>query len=736
MNWITNYVRPKIQALVQKREVPDDLWDKCSACGQMIFQRELEKNVNVCPHCGHHMRLNVRKRLELLFDDGKYHLIELPKTTHDPLRFRDRKRYGERLKEAQGKSKESEAVLVAHGTIGGFPVVTVAFNFEFMGGSMGVAVGEGLVAAAKLAVLQEAALLAVPASGGARMQEGVLSLMQMPRSVVAVELVKEARLPYIVLLTDPTTGGVSASFAMLGDIAIAEPGAIIGFTGRRVIQETIRETLPPGFQRAARPFAAFWGFCCFPKNRRRPAPGKKKCRPIPPPISRMGRRVPRKGPVQAAIDAIPASSKSDRVLDRLNRLHPKIIDLGLDRVVDLLRRLGDPQERVAPTVHVAGTNGKGSTIAFLRAMLDAGGQRVQCYTSPHLVRFHERIRLTSGLIDEETLVALLEYCENVSEGRPITYFEITTVAAFCAFAAENADLLLLETGLGGRLDATNVLTRPLASVITPISLDHTQFLGESLGEIAFEKAGILKSGVPAIVGPQPPEALVVIERRAGQLGAPLLRYGREWRCEETGDELVYEDATGCLRLPRPALIGAHQAENAALAVAVARHAPSLCLSRDAMARGLAEAQWPARLQRLRRGPLVTCLEATGEENWQLWLDGGHNPAAGERLADVLVAWHDRPVHLIYGMMNSKLARDYLRPLAGRVSSLHAVTIPGEANALSADAAAAAAADAGMQAVPADSVASALARILAEEAPGRILICGSLYLAGRVLAENA
>jgi acetyl-CoA carboxylase carboxyl transferase subunit beta len=250
MNWITNYVRPKIQALVQKREVPDDLWDKCSACGQMIFHRELEKNLNVCPHCGHHMRLNVRKRLELLFDDGTYHLIELPKTPHDPLRFKDRKRYGERLKEAQAKSKENEAILVAHGTMGGIPVVAAAFSFEFMGGSMGVAVGEGLVSAAKLAVLQEAALLAIPASGGARMQEGVLSLMQMPRSVVAVEMVKEAGLPYMVLLTDPTTGGVSASFAMLGDIAIAEPGAIIGFTGRRVIQETIRETLPPGFQRA------------------------------------------------------------------------------------------------------------------------------------------------------------------------------------------------------------------------------------------------------------------------------------------------------------------------------------------------------------------------------------------------------------------------------------------------------------------------------------------------------
>jgi acetyl-CoA carboxylase carboxyl transferase subunit beta len=250
MNWITNYVRPKIQALVTKNEVPDDLWEKCSACGQMIFHRELEKNLKVCPHCGHHMRLSVRRRLELLFDEGKFQVIELPASPNDPLKFRDRKRYGERLKDAQSKSKESEAILVAHGTMDGNAVVAAAFNFAFMGGSMGVAVGEGLLAAAKLAVLQDAALLAIPASGGARMQEGILSLMQMPRSVVAVEMVKEARLPYIVILTDPTTGGVSASFAMLGDIAIAEPGAVIGFAGQRVIQETIRQTLPDGFQRA------------------------------------------------------------------------------------------------------------------------------------------------------------------------------------------------------------------------------------------------------------------------------------------------------------------------------------------------------------------------------------------------------------------------------------------------------------------------------------------------------
>ena len=250
MNWITNYVRPKIQALVTQKEVPDDLWAKCDHCGQMIFHRELETNLRVCPHCGHHMRISAQRRLELLFDEGAYSPVELDKTLSDPLKFRDRKRYGERLKEAQAKAKGSEAVIVASGTIEGQAVVIAAFDFSFMGGSMGVAVGQGLVTAAQEAVKRDASLLVIPASGGARMQEGILSLMQMPRSVVAVELVKEKGLPYLVLFTDPTTGGVSASFAMLGDVAIAEPGAIIGFAGKRVIQETIRETLPEGFQRA------------------------------------------------------------------------------------------------------------------------------------------------------------------------------------------------------------------------------------------------------------------------------------------------------------------------------------------------------------------------------------------------------------------------------------------------------------------------------------------------------
>jgi acetyl-CoA carboxylase carboxyl transferase subunit beta len=251
MSWLTNTLLPKIRAVVSKREVPDNLWTKCAACGQMLFHRELEKNLNVCHACGHHMRIDAKKRMAVLFDEGEFTRIELPRPVLDPLKFRDSKRYTDRLKEAQANhGAGSDAIIVAHGKIGGQDAVVAAFDFGFMGGSMGMAVGEALVAAAKLAIMQSAALIAVPASGGARMQEGILSLMQMPRSTIAVEQVKEAGLPYIVLLTDPTTGGVSASFAMLGDIAIAEPNALIGFSGARVTEGTIREKLPEGFQRA------------------------------------------------------------------------------------------------------------------------------------------------------------------------------------------------------------------------------------------------------------------------------------------------------------------------------------------------------------------------------------------------------------------------------------------------------------------------------------------------------
>ena len=250
MNWLTNYVRPKIRALVTKEDVPDNLWRKCSSCEQMIFHRELEASFNVCPHCSHHMRLPARKRLEMLFDRGEYQTLNLPSLKTDLLNFRDKKKYAERLKESRNRSGEQDALIVAYGKMGGKEIVIAVMNFEFMGGSMGMALGKGLLKGAKHAINSEAPLVAVTSSGGARMQEGILSLMQMPRSIIAVDKMKNAGLPYITVLTDPTTGGVSASFAMLGDIAIAEPGAIIGFAGARVIEETIHEKLPDGFQRA------------------------------------------------------------------------------------------------------------------------------------------------------------------------------------------------------------------------------------------------------------------------------------------------------------------------------------------------------------------------------------------------------------------------------------------------------------------------------------------------------
>ena len=250
MNWISNYVRPKIRALVKKTEVPDNLWEKCPDCGQMVFHRELESALRVCPHCAYHMRIGAKARLAMLFDDGKYSRAELPAIAHDPLKFRDRKRYSERLREALSKTGEQDTIVIAHGDMGGYPTVVAAFNFSFMGGSMGVAVGEGILAAARLAVEQAAPLIVVPSSGGARMQEGILSLMQLGKVSAALARLRGKRLPYISVLTDPTTGGVTASYAMLGDLNIAEPGALIGFAGPRVIEQTIRQTLPEGFQRS------------------------------------------------------------------------------------------------------------------------------------------------------------------------------------------------------------------------------------------------------------------------------------------------------------------------------------------------------------------------------------------------------------------------------------------------------------------------------------------------------
>ena len=433
----------------------------------------------------------------------------------------------------------------------------------------------------------------------------------------------------------------------------------------------------------------------------------------------------------------PAGRSSDLVLERLTRLHPKIIDLVLDRVVQLLARVGHPERRLPPVVHVAGTNGKGSVIAYLRAMLEADGRRVHVYTSPHLVRFHERIRIASTLIAEDELLALLEECETANGGTPITFFEITTVAAFLAFARVPADLLLLEVGLGGEFDATNVIEQPRACVVTPISYDHMHYLGSSLAEIAKAKAGILKPGRPAVVGPQPAEAMAVIEARAAALGCPLHRQGREWDSWRDGDRLVYRDGRGTTEWPLPGLLGEHQIDNAGIALATLSLLGDIRVGDAAVARGLTAVVWPARLQRLTRGPLVEHLPA----GWEVWLDGAHNEAGGQVLGRQVAAWRrERPdltVHLVFGMLSTHDPETFLRPLAGLAEGLRAVAIGGAHQTLSnADAAAAARLAGFPEAAEADDVLAAAQSLAATHPrPARLLICGSLYLAGEVLAEN-
>ena len=409
-------------------------------------------------------------------------------------------------------------------------------------------------------------------------------------------------------------------------------------------------------------------------------------------------------------------------------LHPKVMDLVLDRVWHLLAALGNPQDRLPPVIHVAGTNGKGSTQAMIRAGLEQGGAAVHAYTSPHLARFHERIRLAGDLISEDALTEVLDRCYTANGGDPITYFEITTVAGLLAFAETDADYTLLEVGLGGRLDATNVVATPALTVITPVDLDHQQFLGETLTEIAGEKAGIIKRGVPCVVGPQHEESMDVIEAVAAGLGAPLLAYGQQWHVAAECDRLVYQDETGLLDLPMPSLPGPHQIMNAGAAIAALR---ALGKDEAACEAAVTKAHWPARMERLTAGRLVDL--AAGAE---LWLDGGHNPAAGRALAATLREQPQRPTHLICGMLNTKDIGGYLTPLADVAKSLTAVSIPGESNTIPAAQTAAEARKVGLTATTAESVAAAIGQITQTAPNARILICGSLYLAGDVMRENA
>ncbi len=424
-------------------------------------------------------------------------------------------------------------------------------------------------------------------------------------------------------------------------------------------------------------------------------------------------------------------SRTDAILKRLLTLHPKLIDLELDRTLELLEALGRPQDRLPPVIHVAGTNGKGSTIAYMRAMLEAAGKSVHVYTSPHLSAFRERIRLAGRLVSSRRLNAALEACEKANEGRPITFFEITTCAAFLLFSEVRADYLLLEVGLGGRFDATNVIDRPLGAVITPVSIDHTQFLGETLNEIASAKAGILKRGAPAVIARQPEAALETIMAEARSLGIRPFAAGIDFDGFAQRGRLIYQDDQQLLDLPLPALFGPHQIDNASLAVAAIRHF-SLPVSEEAIAKGLRSAVWPARMT-----PLRGALNAYLAEGQELWLDGGHNAAGAEALAMALKEMNEArpaPLVLIAGMMATKDAARFFAPFKDVATQVFAVSIPGEPGALKARELAPFPAAHGIRTTIARSVPDALSRAAHIEG-ARVVICGSLYLAGAVLKLN-
>ena len=422
-------------------------------------------------------------------------------------------------------------------------------------------------------------------------------------------------------------------------------------------------------------------------------------------------------------------SKSDVVLDRLLSLHPKIIDLTLDRVTRLLKKLNNPEDKISQVVHIAGTNGKGSTQAFLRAAIESSGESAHVYTSPHLTRFHERIRVAGSLISENVLADILNECELANNGKPITYFEITTCAAFLIFSRIKADYTLLEVGLGGRLDATNILKKPKLTIITPISMDHVQFLGSTIEQIANEKAGIMKEGITCIVGHQSKDAIDVIKKRAIELKSKLKIYGEHWQVYAKSDKLIFKDAMGFLELPLPKLIGQHQIENAGTAIAAMRE---LSIPDEACKESMKNVYWPARMQRLESGPLVKMANES-----EIWLDGGHNQAAGIAISNALEQLpKGRTNILICGMLKTKDLKAFLNPLFNSAKFLYGIRIQGEENSNSAETIVNQAREIGFSAFKTQKVSDAILQIIKAHPNSRIIICGSLFLAGKILQDNA
>ena len=423
-----------------------------------------------------------------------------------------------------------------------------------------------------------------------------------------------------------------------------------------------------------------------------------------------------------------SGESTDKILNKIMMLHPKIIDLKLDRVLSLLKKLGNPEKELPPVIHISGTNGKGSTQAIIKAGLEADGKTVHSYTSPHLVRFNERINVAGTIISDDKLNEVLCECYKSNAGAQITYFELTTVAAILAFSRFKADYCILEVGLGGRFDATNIIEEPEVCIITPISLDHEKLLGSTIEKIAFEKAGILKNSSPCFVAEQEPEALEVIKNVANTVGSNLRIYNEDWNLKEKADGFYFKDSLGGVKLPLPSLVGSHQVLNAGISVAVLRHLG--ISSKSVLRNALLDVVWPARMQRLVSGPITEIAK-----NSEIWLDGGHNPAAGQVLSDTLKSLIPKKTFLICGMLNTKDVSGYMNNLKDIADELIAISVPEEVATLTALETSIFAKKAGIKATQAQSLEDAVSVAVLHSGPSRIVICGSLYLAGFVLRNH-
>ena len=429
---------------------------------------------------------------------------------------------------------------------------------------------------------------------------------------------------------------------------------------------------------------------------------------------------------------------SRKLIERLEQLHPKIIDLSLDRLNNLLNALDNPQKRLPPIIHVAGTNGKGSTIAILRSIQNAAGLSIHAYTSPHLVHLNERFIIAGKEITEKSLIQTLTECENANAGAEITFFEIITAAGLLAFSKIKADLLLLEVGLGGRFDATNVVSNPILSIITPISLDHQQYLGDTLEKIAYEKAGILKEKRPAIIGQQGPEALKVIKLKAEETGSPLFIFQRDWNITETKSAIKFEVEGSTSYFEKPNLKGIHQIQNAGIAIAATHYLKEvLPIKNGSIDQGLLTVKWPARLQKINEGPLINILPT----NVELWIDGGHNQNASLLIAHTIRNWKIKnpclSIHMVFGCLSNRETKALLQPFINIIDLVQTVKIPEQANSASRELVAHTAKSMGFRANPADTVTKAIKNIISLSTGKRlILIYGSLYLSGSVLADNS